>query len=465
MVLLVAMAVGVLLGCAIGWLWAATRTRTTLESAIRDAETQATAAIAETIAVRKELEARKQETEGLRAELREAQSASAALDARADEMRQRFDAQQRLLAEAERKLTDTFKSLAADALRATSDDLVRRADEKFAAERELAGKDFIARQKAVEDLLKPANDSLFKLDEELRRIENDRRESQGTLKMQLESLGAQTGKLADALKTPIVRGRWGEVQLRNVVEIAGMTDRCDFFEQESLATEDGRLRPDMVVRLPGGKNVVVDSKAPLKAYLEALDAADDSARILKLKEHAAQVRKHVDQLSSKAYWDACKPTPEFVVLFLPGEMFFSAALQQDAPLMEDAWARKVILATPTTLMAVLRSVAYTWRQEQLAENAQRISDLGQELHERIATMAGYLTDLGGALERAVREYNRTVSSMETRVAVSARKFRELGVASKREIGYLELVEIAPRELAAIAPRNGVGENGEHGSKG
>ena len=169
--------------------------------------------------------------------------------------------------------------------------------------------------------------------------------------------------------------------------------------------------------------------------------------MLKLKEHAAQVRKHVDQLSSKTYWDACKPTPEFVILFLPGEMFFSAALQQDALLMEDAWARKVILATPSTLMAVLRSVAYTWRQEQLAENAQRISDLGQELHERIATMTGYLTDLGSALERAVREYNRTISSMETRVAVSARKFRELGVASKREIEYLEVVEIVPRELA------------------
>jgi DNA recombination protein RmuC len=459
MLQLAALVVGVAIGSIIGWLFAAARVRAALEGAIRDAETQATAAIAETIAVRKELESRKHETEKLSADLREAQNAKAALDARADEMRKRFDEQQRILAEAERRLSDTFKSLAADALRATSDDLVRRADEKFAAERELAGKDFVARQKAVEDLVRPASDSLIKLDEELRRIENDRRESQGTLKMQLESLGAQTGKLADALKTPIVRGRWGEVQLRNVVEIAGMADRCDFFEQENLATEDGRLLPDMVVRLPGGKNVVVDSKAPLKAYLEALDAVDDAARVLKLKEHAAQVRRHVDQLSSKAYWDACKPTPEFVVLFLPGEMFFSAALQQDAPLMEDAWARKVILATPTTLMAVLRSVAYTWRQEQLAENAQRISDLGQELHERIATMAGYLTDLGGALGRAVREYNRTVSSMETRVAVSARKFRELGVASKREIGYLELVEIAPREIAVVPPRNGLAENG------
>lgn len=450
MVQLAAVGVGVLLGLTIGWLLAGARSRT----ALRDAETQATAALAASIAVRTELESRKLETDQLRKDLAAAQTASVAMETRVVETQKRFDEQQRILAEAERKLSDTFKSLAADALRATADDLVRRADEKFKAEREVAGKDFIAHHKAVEDLVKPARDSLVKLDEELRRIENDRRESQGTLRMQLELLGTQTGKLADALKTPIVRGRWGEVQLRNVVEIAGMTDRCDFFEQESLTTEDGRLRPDLVVRLPGGKNVVVDSKAPLKAYLEAIDAADDTARGLKLKEHAAQVRKHVDQLSSKAYWDACRPTPEFVVLFLPGEMFFSAALQQDASLMEDAWARKVILATPTTLMAVLRSVAYTWRQEQLAENAQRISELGQELHERIATMAGYLTDLGTALERAVREYNRTVSSMETRVSVSARKFRELGVASKKEIGYLDLVEVAPREIAAIAPENG-----------
>ncbi len=452
---LAAVSVGVLLGCVIGWLLAGARSRT----ALRDAETQATAALAASIEVRSELESRKLETDQLRKDLAAAQTASVTMETRVVETQKRFDEQQRILADAERKLSDTFKSLAADALRATSDDLVRRADEKFKAEREVAGKDFIARQKAVEDLVKPARDSLVKLDEELRRIENDRRESQGTLKMQLESLGAQTGKLADALKTPIVRGRWGEVQLRNVVEIAGMTDRCDFFEQENLTTDEGRLRPDMVVRLPGGKNVVVDSKAPLKAYLEALDAADDTARVLKLREHAAQVRKHVDQLSSKAYWDACKPTPEFVVLFLPGEMFFSAALQQDAPLMEDAWARKVILATPTTLMAVLRSVAYTWRQEQLAENAQRISELGQELHERIATMAGYLTDLGGALERAVREYNRTVSSMESRVSVSARKFRELGVASKKEIGFLDLAEIAPREIAAVPPPNGATESG------
>ena len=377
-----------------------------------------------------------------------AQSEKVAADTELRNAKERIEQERALLDDAEKKLTDTFKLLAADALRTTSDDFIKRADEKFRAERETAGKDFEARQKSIDELVKPARESLTKLDGELRRIENDRRESQGNLKSQLESLGAQTGRLVDALKTPVVRGRWGEVQLRNVAEIAGMADHCDFLEQESVTTDDGRLRPDMVVRLPGGKNVVVDSKAPLKAYLEALEAVDDAERRIKLKEHASQIRKHVEQLSSKSYQDALKPTPEFVVLFLPGEMFFSAALQQDPALIEDAAAKKVVLASPTTLIAVLRAVAYGWRQERLAENAERISALGQELHERIATMAGYFADLGGALDKALREYNRTLSSLESRVLVTARKFRDLGVASKQEIADAEFIETARRELPA-----------------
>ncbi len=442
-----AIILGLAIGAAFGWLLAASRTRAALEAPLREALTKEAAASTQAAGLRSELEKSAQEVAGLRAEIKKAEVEKAAMEARAAEMQRHFEERQRLLAEAETRLTATFKALAADALHTTTDDLLKRAAEKFAAEREVAGKDFEARQKAVEELVKPARESLSRLDDQLRQIEKERSESQGNLRTQLEMLGAQTGKLADALKTPIVRGRWGEVQLRNVVEIAGMTEHCDFDEQANLVTEAGRLRPDMVVRLPGGKNVVVDSKAPLKAYLEALDAEGDAARTLKLKEHAAQISKHVEQLSSKAYWDACKPTPEFVVLFLPGEMFFSAALQQDATLMEDAWARKVILATPTTLMAVLRSVAYTWRQEQLAENAQRISELGQELHDRIATMVGHLGDLGGALDKAVRGYNQTVSSMESRVSVTARKFKELGVAGKNTIDELGPIERTPRQLA------------------
>jgi len=440
--LIVALIAGVALGALIGWLFA----RANAAGAIATA--------AQERAHREELARALGE---LRDKLAIAQSGKVTADTELRNAKERIEQERTLLDDAEKRLTDTFKLLAADALRTTSDDFIKRADEKFRAERETAGKDFEARQKSIDELVKPARESLTKLDGELRRIENDRRESQGNLKSQLESLGAQTGRLVDALKTPVVRGRWGEVQLRNVVEIAGMTDHCDFFEQESVTTDDGWLRPDMVVRLPGGKNVVVDSKAPLKAYLEALEVADDAARRIKLKEHASQIRKHVEQLSSKSYQDALKPTPEFVVLFLPGEMFFSAALQQDPALIEDAAAKKVVLASPTTLIAVLRAVAYGWRQERLAENAERISALGQELHERIATMAGYFADMGGALDRALREYNRTLNSLESRVLVTARKFRELGVASKQEIADTKFIETATRELPASMigePRKG-----------
>jgi len=442
MELITALIAGVALGALIGWLFA---------------RANAAGAIATAAQERAQREDLGREVGELRDKLAIAQSEKVAADTELRNAKERIEQERALLDDAEKKLTDTFKLLAADALRTTSDDFIKRADEKFRAERETAGKDFEARQKSIDELVKPARESLTKLDGELRRIENDRRESQGNLKSQLESLGAQTGRLVDALKTPVVRGRWGEVQLRNVAEIAGMTDHCDFFEQESVTTDDGWLRPDMVVRLPGGKNVVVDSKAPLKAYLEALEAVDDAARTIKLKEHASQIRKHVEQLSSKSYQDALKPTPEFVVLFLPGEMFFSAALQQDPALIEDAAAKKVVLASPTTLIAVLRAVAYGWRQERLAENAERISVLGQELHERIATMAGYFADLGGALDRALREYNRTLSSLESRVLVTARKFRELGVASKQEIADAEFIETARRELPASMidePRKG-----------
>ena len=451
---------GLAAGALVGWLFARSRSIGEFEQSRREAEVRSGSAEAQLAAALENLKSREAEIQRLNERLLEATGDRAALAAREAEMQKRFEQQQRLLADAETRLTATFKSLAADALHTTADDLMKRAAEKFAAEREVAGKDFEARQKAVEDLVKPARESLVKLDGELRRIEKERSESQGNLRMQLALLGAQTGKLVDALKTPIVRGRWGEVQLRNVVEIAGMTEHCDFDEQTNLATEAGRLRPDMVVRLPGNKNVVVDSKAPLKAYLEAIEAEGDEARTRKLREHAAQIRKHVEQLSSKAYWDACQPTPEFVVLFLPGEMFFSAALQQDSALLEDAWKRKVILATPTTLMAVLGAVAYTWRQEQLAENAQRISELGQELHDRIATMAGHLGALGGALDKAVHSYNQTVSSMESRVSVTARKFKELGVAGNKTIDELEQIEKTPRQLpgadSAAALRAGDG---------
>ncbi|MDO8432716.1 MAG: DNA recombination protein RmuC [Candidatus Binatus sp.] len=430
-----ALIAGVAIGALIGWLFA---------------RANAAGAIATAVQERAQREELAKALTELRDKLAIAQSEKVTADTELKNAKERIEQERALLDDAEKRLTDTFKSLAADALRTTSDDFIKRADEKFRAERETAGKDFEARQKSIDELVKPARESLTKLDGELRRIEKDRSESQGNIKSQLESLGAQTGRLVDALKTPVVRGRWGEVQLRNVAEIAGMTDHCDFFEQESVTTDDGRLRPDMVVRLPGGKIVVVDSKVPLKAYLEALEVADDEARRVKLKEHAAQIRKHVDQLSSKSYQEALKPTPEFVVLFLPGEMFFSAALQQDPALIEDAALKKVVLASPTTLIAVLKAVAYGWRQEQLAENAQRIAELGKDLYERVSTMAEHIEDIGGDLNKAVGSYNKAVGSLERMVLPAARRFKELGVGGNKDIPELNPVDNVPRQLTLTA---------------
>lgn len=441
--------VAALLGMAFGWFIARTRAWSDAEAKVREAE-----AIAQTERLRGEsLEAQRlhlqSQCDDLHERLRLAETGLAETRTRAEETQKRFEEERGLLAQAERKLTDTFKSLASDTLRQSTGDFLKLAEEKLKAAQEVASKDFEAREKKIDDLVKPARDSLAKLDVELRKMENDRRGVEGQLSEQLRNLGAQTNKLFDALRTPSVRGRWGEIQLKRVVEIAGMVEHCDFFEQEMQATENGRQRPDLRIQLPGNKNVVVDSKVPLKAYLEAMDCTDEPARALKLVEHANQIRTHITQLSSKSYWDACKPAPEFVVLFLPGEMFFSAALQNDASLIEDAAARKVILATPTTLIALLKAVSYGWRQEQLAENAEHISELGQELHERIATMASYLARLGGALGKAVEEFNNTARSMESRVLVSTRRFKELGVASKKDIEDIEVIEAVPRKLVLV----------------
>jgi len=453
MVLLVAVLLGILVGAAIGWLLSINHSRKTFEGAIREAETQATAAIAETLAVRKELESRKDETEELRADLRDVENARAGLDARADEMRLRFEEQQRLLADAERKLSDTFRSLAADVLRTTNESFLTLAGERLNSVQKDATADLDARQKAIEGIVAPVKETLETLDSQIRAIENVRSAAYGTLSEQVKSLvetqtqlRSETANLVKALRAPIVRGRWGEIQLKRVVEMAGMIDHCDFYEQGTITTDDGRLRPDLIVRLPGDKNIVVDAKAPLQAYLEALEAPSDEVRVAKLKEHAGQVRSHTSKLSAKAYWEHLQPTPEFVVLFLPGETFFSAALEQDPSLIEMGVSQRVILATPTTLIALLRAVSYGWRQEQVAENAQKISDLGQELYERIATMVEYLAGLRSSLNSSVGAFNRTVGALQERVLPSARKFKELGIATKKDLKEFEPIDSVPREL-------------------
>jgi DNA recombination protein RmuC len=262
-----------------------------------------------------------------------------------------------------------------------------------------------------------------------------------------QQLRAETGKLVNALRTPSVRGNWGEVQLRRVVEMAGMLDHCDFYAQTTLNGEDGRLRPDLLVRLPGGKTVVVDAKTPLEAYLRAVDAADETARRQRLGEHARQVRVHMTALGRKSYWEQFDQAPEFAVLFLPGECFFSAALESDPSLIEFGVEQNIILATPTTLIALLRAVAYGWRQEGLARNAAEISALGKDLYKRLSVLSEHWTNVGKGLERAVEEYNRATGSLETRVNVSARRFAELQAAPLGvEIPVLEPIEKSVRKL-------------------
>ncbi|MGO9264203.1 MAG: DNA recombination protein RmuC [Candidatus Binataceae bacterium] len=461
---LVAVLIGVVIGGALAWMAAVARTRTRFESGLRGAEALAAAASAESSALRSELDARRAEVDDLRGKLESAANARSSLEARADEMNRRFEEQRQLLDNAERKLADSFRALAAEALKASSESFLTLAAERFDSLQKQSTADLDARRTAIGGLLDPVRESLTSLDREIRRIENERRGATDVLTDQLKSLSSQTNRLVDALKTPSVRGRWGEIQLRRVVEIAGMIEHCDFHEQTQFTTAEGRLRPDMTVRLPGGKQVVIDAKVPLQAYMEAIETEGEPQRIAKLQDHARQIRSHVGQLSAKAYWDALDRAPEFVVLFLPGEMFFSAALQQDATLIEDAAEARVILATPTTLIALLKAVSYGWRQEQLAENAERISRLGQELHDRIVVMRDHFAKVGTSLGGAVKSFNDAVGSFQSRVMPAARRFRELGVVGKDEIRDAEPVDLLPREVSASAgdklvSGNSAAENG------
>jgi DNA recombination protein RmuC len=445
---LVALVIGMVVGAGAAWFASAARTRAKFDVMLRGAQALAAAGSAESAALRAELETRRAENSDLHVQLSTATMARAGLEARADEMNRRFEEQRVLLEGADRKFADTFRSLAAEALQSSSDSFLTLAGERFDSIQKQAAADLDTRRTAIDHVIAPVIESLTSLNREIRRIEGERRGATDVLTDQLRSLSSQTNRLVDALKTPAVRGRWGEIQLRRVVEIAGMVEHCDFTEQTYLVTEEGRLRPDMTVRLPGGKSVVVDAKAPLQAYIEAIEADSEVERAAKLRDHARQIRTHIDELSAKAYWDALGHAPEFVVLFLPGEMFFSAALQQDPALIEDAAASRVILATPTTLIALLKAVSFGWRQEKLAENAERISRQGRELQDRLVVMRDHFARLGSSLAGAVRSFNDAVGSFQLRVMPAARRLSELGVSAKQEIKDLEPVDNVPREPGA-----------------
>jgi DNA recombination protein RmuC len=338
-----------------------------------------------------------------------------------------------------------FDALAADALRKNNESFLELASTKLGA-----------KEQAVEHLVAPLKESLKNVDGKLQELELARKGAYSTLAEQVrqltetqKELRSETGNLVSALRDrPNVRGRWGEIQLRRVVEMAGMVEHCDFETQAHVPTEDGRLRPDLVVRLPGGKSVVIDAKVAGQAYLESLELKDEDARLAKLRDHARQVRDHINKLSAKSYWSQFDHTPEFVILFIPGETFLSAALEQDPALIEDGVNQQVILATPTTLIALLRAVAYGWRQETIADSARAISELGRELYTRLATMTDHFAKVGSRLDGAVRSYNEAIGSLETRVLPSARKFKEHGISPAAELSPLNVVERSPRPVTA-----------------
>ncbi len=356
----------------------------------------------------------------------------------------------------EEKLTEAFKVLSADALEQNNRrflDLAKVSLEKF---QEGARGDLERRQQSIADLVTPVKETLHKLDQGMRQLEKESKGDREALKTQVRSLletethlRQETANLVKALRTPLIRGRWGEIQLRRVVELAGMLNHCDFYEQELEVNEEVRLRPDLIVRLPGGRQVIVDAKTPLEAYLDSVQTQDESVRVSRLKDHARLVRSHVQSLSKKAYWERFQPTPEFVILFLPSEAFFSAALEYDPSLIEAGVDHNVILATPTTLIVLLRAIAYGWKQESLSRHAQEVSDLGHELYKRIADMGSHWSKMGRSLTSAVEAYNKAVGSLETRVLVTARKFKDLGAASSvLEAEGIEVVEKIPRLIQA-----------------
>lgn len=455
---LAAGAIALLVGLVVGWfLWG--RRMAAFAGDLREETAQRATAQAQAQRIpelQQELARKSEHIELLNEKLLTAESQKEAVAATLESERRESEEKVRVWEDARKALADAFSALSAAALKSNNQAFLELATQKLGTYQEGAKGDLERRQQAIQELVQPIKENLEKFDAKVQEIEKARVGAYQGLTSQIgslleaqEQLRTQATNLVQALRSPMVRGRWGEIQLRRVVEMAGMLNHCDFYEQESADTESGRLRPDLLVRLPANKTIVVDAKAPMSSYLDAVEIQDEELRREKLVEFSGLVRSHMVALGKKAYWDQFEPTPELVVMFMPGEHFYSAALQHDPSLIEYGVEQKVLIATPTSLITLLRAVAYGWRQEAIADNAKQISALAAELYKRISDMGGHWIDLGNSLAKSIDSYNKAAGSLESRVLVTARKFKELGPASSADdIEVLEVIGSSPRELRA-----------------
>ncbi len=476
MLLMICAIGGLAVGAAVAWLLSANRTRSKYEGTLQEvrerassAEGKASALEGRVTELNRQAEQRSEKAaedfQNLRADLSVEKEARVRAETEAKETLARLEEEKKMLAEAERRLTDTFKALAGDVLRDSNQEFLKLAGKTFDEVLADAKGNLGQREEAISGLVKPLSESLKQFEEHVRELEKTREGAYSGIEEHLKNLSTtqqqlqrETGNLVTALRKPEVRGRWGEVTMRRTVELAGMSEHCDFTEQVSVESDEGRLRPDMIIHLPSDREIVIDSKFAATAYLDALEAESDEERKHHLSHHASQTRTHMNSLANKRYWKQFERAPEFVVMFIPGESFLAEAAHHDHGLIEDGMKMGVYLATPTILIALLKAVAYGWRQERIAESAKQISDQGRELHKRLSKFVSYIASLGKALKTVNTAYNSAVGSMNSRVLPVARGFLELGAASGDEIQTPESIETTPRELSAPEV-NGAEEEG------
>jgi len=400
--------------------------------------------------IRQQVGSKDEIIERMRREISSVEQAKTSAETKLEEAVKNVEEEKRLLERAEEKLTTTFQALSGESLKSNNKAFIELAKETLETVLSKAKGEFGEKEESVKNIVSSLNDALKRYEQQVDELEKKRASDYGSLENQIKTLvltnqqlQKETGNLVTALRRPEVRGRWGEVTLKRVVELSGMSEHCDFTEQVSVTTEEGRLRPDMVVHLPASREIVIDSKVSLDAFIDATAIADEEQRKLLIEKHSQQVRNHMKALTNKKYWDQFSKTPEFVVMFIPGESFLSAALAVDHTLIEDGMESKVIIATPTTLIALLRAVAFGWRQEQIAKHAQEIATLGKKIYDRFEPFLGHVNKTGDYLSQATESFNRMIMSLERRIMVSVRKFKELGAAGDKELPEAQPIEQIP----------------------